>query len=136
MRHAAVLVAAFSLAASAALAGPSRYVNLDRPGVLDALSESNPVHYAKILVILEVAQMESCEHAPQILKAKGGLALDDVRCDTFTLLTSYPAKRHMNFVLDDVRYATNVAQVQLQRPRMVPVEKWNAQPLAGPRDLP
>jgi hypothetical protein len=36
------------------------------------------------------------------------------------LLTSYPAKRHMNFVLDDVRYATNVAQVRLPTPRNLP----------------
>jgi hypothetical protein len=88
--------------------------------VLEALSESNPVHYAKILVILEVAQMESCDHTPRVLKAKQELGLDDVRCDSSMLLTSYPAKRHMNFVLDDVRYATNVAQVRLPTPRNLP----------------
>ncbi len=135
MPHAAILAAAFSFAA-ATVATPTREINLDRPGALEALSDSNPAHYAKVLVILRVSQMESCEHVPQVLKTHEGLAVGDVRCESFMLLTSYPPKRHMTFVLDDVRYTSNVAQVQLQRPKPVPVERWFTQPLGFAGDLP
>ena len=136
MRHAAALAVALSLATPAALAGPSREVNLDRPGALDAVADANPAHYAKILVILEVSQMESCEHAAQVLKTKEGLAIDAMRCDSFTLLTSFPPKRHMTFVLDEVRYTSNVAQVQLRQPKVLPAEKSFLQPLTVLRNLP
>ena len=136
MRHATALAAALSFAATFAAAGPTREVNLDRPGALDALSDSNPAHYARILVILRVSQMESCEHLPQVLKTSEGLAIGDVRCDSFTLLTSYPPKRHMTFVLDDVRYTSNVAQVQLQKPKSLPVETWFTQPSGFAGSLP
>jgi hypothetical protein len=118
-------------AVAAPAQGPLREMNLDRPGALEAIEQSNPAHYAKILVIMRVSQMEPCEHVPTILKTKEGVGVEDVRCDSFLLLTSYPPKRHMTFVLDDVRYTSNVVQVRLQRPKALPVESWFAKPLAG-----
>jgi len=103
----------------------TRHIHLDRPGVLEAIGESNPSHYAKILTIMQVSQMESCEHLPKILKTREGLGVGEASCDSFTLLTSYPPKRHMTFVLDDVRYTTNVAQVRLQSARRLPVPGCN-----------
>jgi hypothetical protein len=136
MSTVAALAMAFGFATPVAVPAPSREVNLDRPGVLEAIEQSNPAHYAKILVIMRISQMEPCEHVPAILKTKEGVGVDDVRCDSFVLLTSYPPKRHMTFVLDDVRYTSNVAQVQLQRPRVLPVERSFTQPLAAPGNLP
>ena len=113
MRHIALAALAFWAGSTVAapVQSPHSEVNLDRPGALEAIEQSNPAHYAKILVIMRVAQMEPCKHVPTILKTKEGIGVDDVRCDSFVLLTSYPPKRHMTFVLDDVRYTSNVVQV-------------------------
>jgi len=135
-----VALAALAICSTSALAaplqGPYREINLDKPGMLEAIEQANPAHYAKILTIMRVSQMEACEHVPTILKTKEGVSIDDVRCDSFVLLTSYPPKRHMTFILDDVRYTSNVAQVQLQRPKVLPVDSWFVQPLAVHRNLP
>jgi len=136
MRNFALAALAFwaTSTVAAPVQKPLREMNLDRPGALESIEQSNPAHYAKILVIMRVSQVEPCEHVPTILKTKEGVSVDDVRCDAFMLLTSYPPKRHMTFVLDDVRYTSNVAQVRLPRPKALPVEsaeRWFAQPLAG-----
>ena len=133
MRSAAALALALSLA-TPAFSGP-REVNLDRPGALEALEDSNPGHYAKVLVVIRASQVESCEHVPKVLKVNEGLELAEHRCNSYLLLTSHPPKRHVTFVLDDVRYTTNVVTpIVLRRPEGKPMESlehWFTQPLGA-----
>jgi hypothetical protein len=143
MRHFALAALAF-WATSAPAAPPQvplREMNLDGPGALEAIGQSNPAHYAKIIAILRVSQMEPCEHVPMILKTRDDVSVENLRCESSLLLMSFPPKRHMTFVLDDVRYTSNVAQLRLPRPQARPVdsvERWFAKPLGGvvARDLP
>ena len=94
-----------------ALAAASPVVNLDAPGALEALRTSQPVRYARVIAVLDAAQLRPCETLPMLLKAKVGA--EDVRCNDALLMTSYPAKRHVTFRLDDVTYVSNVVQTKL-----------------------
>ena len=100
---------------------PKAYVHLDRPGVLERIQAENPGHYARIVEVLRVAQMEPCETLPQVLKIHPEASVSRVKCAAVLLLTSYPAKRHVSFALDDVQYSSNVVQYRTAR----------ALPLAG-----
>ena len=65
------------------------------------------------------AQLQPCETLPRVLKAS--IRADDIRCNSALLLTSYPAKRHISFRLDDVTYVSNVVQTRLDaKPTLVP----------------
>jgi len=107
------------------------YVHLDRPGVLERIQEQNPGHYARIAEVLRVAQMEPCETVPQVLKTNADASASNVTCSARMLLTSYPAKRHLTFTLDDVQYSSNVVQFKTLGNRALPLENWFAQPLAA-----
>ncbi|HEX4782292.1 MAG TPA: hypothetical protein VH301_16145 [Usitatibacter sp.] len=94
-------------------AGPwvSHGVDLDRPGVLAAIEHSNPQLYLRIRGVLDAAQAKPCETLPQILKAQFEASLGT--CSSYSILTSFPPKRRITFVIDDTGYSSNVVQVHL-----------------------
>ncbi len=94
-------------------------VNLDKPGMLEAIEKQNPAHHRKILEILRVAQAEPCETLPRILKTQFDAA--SAECRSYQLLTSDPPKRHLAFTLADTVYVTNVVQYKL-RGKLTPAE--------------
>jgi len=94
-------------------------VNLDKPGMLEAIEKQNPAHHRKIVEILRVAQAEPCETLPQILKTQ--FDAQSTNCRSFQLLTSDPPKRHLTFTLTDTVYVTNVIQYKL-RGKLTPAE--------------
>jgi hypothetical protein len=86
-------------------AGATRHVDIGDSRALDALQAQNPAHYEKVVRILRVAGDVSCETLPQMLKVYDAR---NVTCSGALILTSYPAKRHLSFKLDETVYAGNV----------------------------
>jgi len=103
------LTAAILLAVSAgalAQTAPSRSIDLDRPGQLEALELENPGHYLKIAQIREFASRMPCtDEFRQTLAVK--FQAGDAKC-TLLILTSYPSQRRLTFELDATRYTTKV----------------------------
>ena len=83
-----------------------RTIDLGAPGALEALERSNPEHYGKVVKILRIAGDVSCETLPRMLKVQFDAA--GARCSSALVLTSYPAKRHVWFQLEDTAYVANV----------------------------
>lgn len=101
---AAILVAV--CAAAPAQTAPSRSIDLDRPGLLEALERENPRHYLKIVQIRQLASRMPCtDQFRRTLAVKFEAA--DARC-TLLVLTSYPPQRRLSFELDATRYTTKV----------------------------
>ncbi len=96
-----------------------RLVNLDKPGVLEAIEREEPAQHRKIVEILRMAQVEPCETLPMILKTR----FDALRtnCNSYQLLTSDPPKRHLAFMLAGTTYVTHVIQHKL-RGKVIPAE--------------
>ena len=101
-----VFLALFSFSAGIAAAAPSLPIQLDRPGVLDSLRAERPDHYYRIAGILRIADTMPC-HTPQFGHRAVEYDAKDARCG-LALLTSYPAKRRLSFVLDEVAYVATV----------------------------
>jgi len=114
---------AFSLVASTAFAQLAmvypEVVNLDRPGVLDELAQSNPEHYSRIVEIRHAASFMPCrpESVARTLKAK--YDADDGRCGSI-LHTSYPAKMELGFRLEQTFYTTRI-EMDTRYDRFVPL---------------
>ena len=89
-------------------AGPvtlTRTVDLDSPGVLEALERSNPTHYEKVLKIVEGVVRQPDAKVPQwIAVTFNGRDVGYAP----VVMTSYPPKRRLSFALDDTRYVTIV----------------------------
>ena len=84
-----------------------RYVDIGDSRALDAIQAANPAQYEKVIGILQkVATSVSCETLPQMLKVQYGA--EQLECAGYLIRTSYPAKRHLSFKLDDVYFAGNV----------------------------
>ena len=102
MRPAALALLA-TIACTAAHAGPPGVVRLYQPGTLEALARSNPGHFKRVSEILSLASEMPCKSPRFNLEVK-------VRHDATTkgcglgLLTSFPAKRRLEFTLDETRY--------------------------------
>jgi hypothetical protein len=97
-----VLLAALVWASSAAAGPPSRgVIDLNEPGVLEALESSNPVHYDKIRRILRDILRQADAGVPRWMQT----AFDarNVRYLPI-ILTSHPPKRELSFTLDATRY--------------------------------
>jgi len=113
---------AFSLVASTAFAQVTmvypEVVNLDQPGVLDELAQSNPEHYSRIVEIRHAASFMPCrpESVERTLKAK--FDADEGRCGQL-LLASYPAKMELGFRLEGTYYTTRV-ELDTRYDRFIP----------------
>lgn len=84
-----------------------RHVDIGDQRALDLIEAANPAQYEKVVGILQrVASSVSCETLPQMLKVQYGA--EQLQCMGATILTSYPAKRHLSFKLDGVYFAGNV----------------------------
>jgi hypothetical protein len=99
------LLLLFGSTVLAAAEPPSRAVDLDEPGTLEALAHSNPTHYAKIHQILAGVLHQPDAAVPRWMRA----AFDarDVRYVPI-VLTSHPPKRRLAFALDATRYEVTV----------------------------
>ena len=84
-----------------AATAPERTINLNRPGALEALQQSNPTHYEKIRKITEGVLQKPDADVPRWIQTTV-----DARDVNYTpvLLTSAPPKKRLSFVLDDTRY--------------------------------
>jgi hypothetical protein len=81
-------------------------IRLDSPGALEAIEAGNPDHHRRIVGILEAAQEMPCDRRG-LERAAVSYHARDARC-SLGLLTSYPAKRRLSFVLDDTAYVATV----------------------------
>ena len=97
-----------------ALADPSM-VDLDAPGVLEALARSKPVHYDKIQKIVADVGSKSDREVDQWLRAS--FDAHDVRYAAL-LMVSHPPKRRLSFTLDEQGYTT-IITLDVQ-PRFIP----------------
>jgi hypothetical protein len=78
-----------------------RVVDLDEPGVLDALRSSHPAHYAKITRLLAGVLHRSDRGAVRWMEAT--FDARNVRYGPL-VLTTHPAKRRLAFSLDGTPY--------------------------------
>ncbi|HET7548871.1 MAG TPA: hypothetical protein VFJ86_13950 [Usitatibacter sp.] len=106
-------------AASAAdLAARPPTVDLDQPGALDVLRETNPGRYEKVLRAVDALQSETCdEKLARFFRVQ--LEIPDLSC-TALLLTSYPPKKHIMFSVEDTAYVMNAVQYKLAEPAFIP----------------
>jgi hypothetical protein len=89
---------------SAATAGDvrtSRTIDLDRPGSLEQLQQSNPTHYEKARKIIDGVIEQPDTQVPRWVQVNFGGR--DVRYAPI-VLTSHPPKKRLSFVLEDTRY--------------------------------
>jgi hypothetical protein len=83
----------------------SRVVDLDKPGVLEALQQLNPTHYQKIRQIVTGILQQPDAAVPGWIRANfdaRGVLYSQIE------MTSYPPKRRLSFALDDTRYVVVV----------------------------
>ena len=108
MRAIAVTAVAVSFAA---LAGPPTIsVDLNRPGVLEAIEKSDKGLYDRIHGVLKAAEIEPCETLPRLVQT---LHVGMESCNGHDILTSYPAKIRVSFRIDDTLYSSNVIQPKI-----------------------
>jgi hypothetical protein len=93
------LLGAVLVAPAAVDAGPT--IDLDRPGALAALEQTNPAHHAKVRLILDGVTRRPDADVPRWLRV--GFDARDVDYAPI-VLTSHPAQRRLSFALDDTRY--------------------------------
>ena len=98
---AALLLFGWTFLAAADEVPSRRAVDLNEPGVLEALQRSNPSHYDKILRILEDVLQKSDAGVPRWMQTTFNAR--DVKYVPI-VLTSHPAKRRLSFSLDATRY--------------------------------
>ena len=98
---AALLLFGWTFLAAADEPPSRRAVDLNEPGALEALQNSNPTHYEKIRRILEGVLKRSDAGVPRWMPATF-----NARDVTYVpiVLTSHPAKRRLSFSLDATRY--------------------------------
>jgi hypothetical protein len=103
--------------------GPQQPVGMDltSPEALEKLERSNPDHYRRASELLDAAARTSCEFGemrPILVKVKA----TGVNCPQSLLLTSYPAKRQVSFVLDTTPYSARVT-LRDAPPGLIPAKK-------------
>jgi hypothetical protein len=111
-RIAAVLLASLVWASLAVAGQPSRrVVDLNQPGVLEALETSNPVHYEKIRKILADILRQPDAGVPRWMQTTF-----DARDVKFVpiVLTSHPPKRQLSFSLDATRYEALIVLINVR----------------------
>lgn len=115
---AAVLVMLWTAVVVAGAANPSRTVNLNKPGALEALQQSNPTHYEKVRKILDGILQQPAAAVPRWIQTNF-----DARNVSYmpVLMTSDPPKRRLSFALDETRYETVVTLTNV-RAEIVPLK--------------
>lgn len=85
---------------------PGASVDLGRPGALEALQRDNPTQYRRVTDVLRAAAHPPCR-SEELERMRASLEVRDLHC-SFQLLTSFPPKRQLSFVVGDVRYHATV----------------------------
>ena len=101
----AILVGLSCGVAHAMGAVPLPTIDLDEVGTLEALKTSNPAHYEKIVQIVDGVLTQPDANVPRWMLVNFGAR--GVKYAPI-VLTSFPAKRRLSFVLDLTRYETIV----------------------------
>ena len=96
---------AFLIMGSFALAHPPK-IDLDQPGVLDALKLEHPQRYQAVSALLLASEHTPCK-GNELKLLKTQFNVQDFKCGMM-LFTSYPPKRHVSFELDGVNYEATV----------------------------
>ena len=81
------------------------FIDLNRPGMMEALAERNPIHYHKVIAILAEIREHQVADVPKWMRASF-----DAREVSYTsvLLVSNPPKRDLSFVLGSTMYKVRV----------------------------
>lgn len=114
---AAVLVLLWTAVVVAGQAASRPPVNLNKPGALEALEQSNPTHYEKVRQILEGILKQPDAAVPGWIQTNF-----DARNVNYApiLMTSDPPKRRLSFTLDEARYEAVVTLTNV-RAAVVPL---------------
>jgi len=114
----AVLAALWTAVAVAGDAPPGRTVDLNKPGALKGLQQSNPKHYEMIRKILEGVLQQPDAAVPRWIQTTF-----DGRDVSYApiLMTSDPPRRRLSFALDNTRYEAVVTLTNL-RGEIVPLK--------------
>ena len=93
-------------------------VDLDAPGALEVLQQTNPAHYATVRTILAEVFLRPDAEVPRWLQASfnaRGVFYQPI------VLTSDPPKRRLSFTLDDTRYVVVITLTNVTGP-VVPLK--------------
>jgi hypothetical protein len=96
---------------------PEKVVNLNTPGVLEKLAQTNPAHHQKILAILSGVMAHKVTEVPHWLQTTFAARNVEYRA---LMLASNPPKRDLSFVLDDTSYETRVTLTDI-KPEVIDV---------------
>lgn len=115
MKQIAVAVALSLVPIAGAAEARAARVDLNRPGALKSLARENPAHYEKVSRILDHVVSMPVETVPGWIRTnfEGRNVLY-----THLVLTSYPPKRTLSFMLDDTLYVARVTLTNF-KPRVV-----------------
>lgn len=107
----AIAISAIAVSLAAAAAPPTKSVDLDRPGVLEAIQHRDKSLYDRIHGVLKAAEIEPCETLPKLVQTQFRVGIET--CNGHDILTSFPAKIRVSFRIDDTVYASNVIQPKI-----------------------
>ena len=108
MQIASIAVLSITSALAAPIVvSPTAYVDLDRPGAMEAVQRDQPEHFRRIARILSVASEVPCHTEPFGRAVEAKYDARDGHCGLL-LKTSYPSKRVLSFTLGTTRYSTIV----------------------------
>ena len=114
MQRALTLLILTSLWAALVAADPIRpgqRVDLDAPGMLEALQQSRPAHFAKVLRILDGVLQQPELKVPRWMRVSFEARDVDYRP---VALTSHPPQRRLSFSLDDTYYEAVITLVNVR----------------------
>ena len=101
------VIALAGLASSNRVVASGNVVELDAPGTLAAIERENPEHSRRIHAILTAASKMPCQDSEFGRVIRTAFDARDGLC-TLQLLTSLPAKRVLQFTLDQTHYRATV----------------------------
>ncbi len=108
----------WTIVATAGDVASGRALDLNEPGVLEALQASNPTHYEKVRKILEGVLHQPDARVPRWMQAN--FDARDVKYVPI-VLTSHPPKKRLSFSLDATRYEAIVTLTNV-RGEIVPAK--------------
>src|SRR5262249_57233733 len=88
----------------------ARTINLNKPGALEKLQQSNPTHYDKVRKILDGILQQSDADVPRWIQTSF-----DARNVSYApiLMTTRPPKRRLSFALDETPYKAALTPTQI-----------------------